>query len=117
MPFLEHDGVPRELPLGDTMVGGGSQADWRLQTINLAPRHFTVRVDGDGGPTLTAYGLQGVELNRPELTGATALAHGDEIIAGAGICVYLARIDGPAATSASTAPSAATGVDTSTAMP
>jgi len=102
MPFLEHDGVTRELPLGDTMVGGGSQADWRLQTINLAPRHFTVRVGSDATAVLTAYGMQIVELNGAELTGPASLAHGDEVIAGAGIFVYLARIDAPTAAAAPT---------------
>jgi len=100
MPFLEHDGVTRELPLGDTMVGGGSQADWRLQLINLAPRHFTVRVDGSGGAVLTAYGTQVVEINGVATAAPHPLAHGDEVIAGAGIFVYLARIDGAGAIAA-----------------
>ena len=93
MSFLEHDGVTRELPVGDTMVGGGSQADWRLQTINLAPRHFTVRADSSGSAVLTAYGTQVVEINGEAVTAPHPLAHGDEIIAGVGIFVYLARID------------------------
>lgn len=95
MPFLEHDGVTRELTAGETMVGAGSQAGWRLQTINLAPRHFTVSVGSDGQAVLSPYGTQPVEINGTPLTGTHTLEHGDEIIAGAGIFVYLARLDAP----------------------
>jgi pSer/pThr/pTyr-binding forkhead associated (FHA) protein len=95
MPFLEHDGVTRELTAGETLVGAGSQAGWRLQTINLAPRHFTVSVSSDGQAVLSPYGTQPVEVNGTALSGAHPLAHGDEIIAGAGIFVYLARLDAP----------------------
>jgi hypothetical protein len=95
MPFLEHDGVTRELTAGETMVGAGSQAGWRLQTINLAPRHFTVSVGSDGQAVLSPYGTQPVEVNGTQLTGTHPLEHGDEIIAGAGIFVYLARLDAP----------------------
>jgi pSer/pThr/pTyr-binding forkhead associated (FHA) protein len=95
MPFLEHDGVTRELTAGETMVGAGSQAGWRLQTINLAPRHFTVSVSGDGHAVLSAYGAQPVEVNGTPLSGPHPLEHGDEIIAGAGIFIYLARLDAP----------------------
>jgi pSer/pThr/pTyr-binding forkhead associated (FHA) protein len=95
MPFLEHDGVTRELTAGETMVGAGSQAGWRLQTINLAPRHFTVSVASDGHATLSPYGTQPVEVNGTPLAGAHTLEHGDEIIAGAGIFIYLERLDAP----------------------
>jgi predicted component of type VI protein secretion system len=95
MPFLEHDGVTRELVAGDTMVGAGSQAGWRLQTINLAPRHFTVTVAADGAVSVAPYGTQMVEVNGATLTSPHTLEHGDEIIAGVGIFVYLARIDAP----------------------
>jgi predicted component of type VI protein secretion system len=95
MPFLEHDGVTRELRAGETMVGAGSQAGWRLQTINLAPRHFIVSVAADGAVAISPYGTQTVEVNGATLAAPHTLEHGDEIIAGAGIFVYLARIDAP----------------------
>jgi pSer/pThr/pTyr-binding forkhead associated (FHA) protein len=95
MPFLEHDGVTRELPAGETMVGAGSQAGWRLQTINLAPRHFIVSVAADGAVVISPYGAQTIEVNGLTLVAPYTLEHGDEIIAGAGIFVYLARIDAP----------------------
>ncbi len=95
MPFLEHDGVTLELTAVETMVGAGSQAGWRLQTINLAPRLFTVSVGGDGQAVLSPYGAQPLEVNGAPLSGPHPLAHGDEIIAGAGIFVYLARLDAP----------------------
>jgi predicted component of type VI protein secretion system len=104
MPYLDHDGVKHELPPGDTLVGSGSDAGWRLQTINLAPRHFTVNVDGAGVVVLTPHSTHDVDVNGETLTAARALQHNDEIIAGAGIFTFLASADGaPAATAAPTA--------------
>lgn len=96
MPFLEHDGVTRELPPGDTLVGSGSEADWRLQTINLAPRHFLVSVDPAGQATLSSVRAQDVDVNGEPLSAPRALAQGDEIIAGAGVFAYFQSLQ-PAA--------------------
>jgi len=93
MPYLEHDGVTRELAAGDTLVGSGSEVDWRLETINLAPRHFSVHVDAAGSAVLTPYRLREVEINGSVATGPHPLAHGDEIIAGAGIFAYLQALE------------------------
>jgi pSer/pThr/pTyr-binding forkhead associated (FHA) protein len=96
MPFLEHDGVTRELPQGDTLVGSGSEADWRLLTINLAPRHFMVSVDAAGVTTLSTVRAQDVEVNGEAITAPRVLAHGDEVIAGAGVFAYHQSVE-PAA--------------------
>jgi pSer/pThr/pTyr-binding forkhead associated (FHA) protein len=93
MPYLEHDGVTRELPQGETMVGSGSEVDWRLQTINIAPRHFTVHVDNAGVTVLTPYRTHDVDVNGTPVTTPRALTHGDEIIAGAGIFAFLQTLD------------------------
>jgi predicted component of type VI protein secretion system len=100
MPYLENDGVRHELPPGDTLVGSASDANWRLQTINLAPRHFTVNVDGAGAVVLTPHQAHDVDVNGETLTGAHVLRHGDEIIAGAGIFTFLDAPDGAGATAA-----------------
>ena len=78
MPYLEHDGVTRELPQGQTLVGSGSDVDWRLQTINVAPRHFAVHVDSAGVAVLTPYRTHDVDVNgapvtRAPRTGSTAM--------------------------------------------
>jgi hypothetical protein len=106
MPYLEHDGVTRELPRGDTLVGSASDVDWRLQTINLAPRHFTVHVDDAGIAVLAPLRAQDVDVNGTTLTTARALQHNDEIIAGAGIFTFLETLDGTAPATSPTAASA-----------
>lgn len=88
----------RELARGDTAVGSGADADWRLQTINLAPRHFTVHVEESGSVLLSPYRAHDVDVNGETLTAPCTLQHNDEIIAGAGIFTFLATLDGPAPT-------------------
>jgi hypothetical protein len=100
MPYLEHDGVTRELPHGETLVGSGSDVDWRLQTINLAPRHFTVHVDAAGVAVLAPCRARDVDVNGTAVTGPRALAQGDEIIAGAGIFAFLQALEPVAPTPA-----------------
>jgi FHA domain-containing protein len=102
MPFLEHDGVTRELAIGDTLVGSGSEADWRLQTINMAPRHFSVHVDESGATVLTALRAQDVDVNGSSLSAPCALADGDEIIAGAGIFTFHQQLEPPVPAAAPT---------------
>ncbi len=102
MPYLEHDGVRHELPPGDTLVGSASDANWRLQTINLAPRHFTVHVDGAGVVVLTPHRAHDVDVNGETLTEPHVLRHNDEIIAGAGIFTYLDAPDAAAAVATAT---------------
>src|SRR5579872_3954579 len=93
MPYLEHDGVTRELPPGETLIGSGSEVDWRLQTINLAPRHFSIRVDEAGAAVVTPYRSHDVDVNGETLTSSHTLNHGDEIIAGAGIFSYVQTLE------------------------
>jgi hypothetical protein len=86
-------------------VGSASDANWRLQTINLAPRHFTVHVDGAGVVVLTPHRAHDVDVNGETLTEPHVLRHNDEIIAGAGIFTYL---DAPDEAAAAAAASSAT---------
>ena len=48
MGFIEYRGEVRELTPGETVVGSGSQAGWRLQQADLAARHFAVTTGLDG---------------------------------------------------------------------
>ncbi|HKG93273.1 MAG TPA: FHA domain-containing protein, partial [Gemmatimonadaceae bacterium] len=84
MPFLEHEGNTRELTAGDTLVGSGSQADWRLQNVDLAARHFSVVVGSDGRVLLKPYSAQNVVVvnGRQVPLAGVSLADGDVIAAG-----------------------------------
>lgn len=103
MPYLEHDGALHELPRGDTAIGSGTDVDWRLQTINLAPRHFAVRVEDSGSVVLTPFRAHDVDVNGETLTAPRTLQHNDEIIAGAGIFTFLASLDAPTSAASSQA--------------
>jgi hypothetical protein len=97
MPFLELDGNPeldnnpRELG-AETIVGSGSQAAWRVQGLDLAARHFTVRMNGDGQAHVHPVSAQSVViLNGDQVpTGGSVVKHGDVISAGSARFVYLA---------------------------
>ena len=49
MPYLELNGDVHELSDGETTVGSGAQATWRLAAHDLAARHFVVMVDPSSG--------------------------------------------------------------------
>lgn len=91
MPFLQRDGERRELPPGDTAVGSGTQATWRIQNADLSARHFTITVHGGGPALLRPHPSHGIlVLNGRQVPhGGTALAHGDVIAAGAARFVYV----------------------------
>ena len=93
MPFLEFDGTARELPRGDTVVGSGSQAAWRVQDAGLAARHFTIAIDQAGIATLSPASTQSVVvINGRQLgTAGVALRDGDRISAGAAHFVFAER--------------------------
>lgn len=84
MPFLEHEETTRELTSGDTLVGSGSQADWRLQNFDLAARHFSVVVGSDGRVVLKPYSAQNVVVinGRQVPLAGVALSDGDVVAAG-----------------------------------
>jgi pSer/pThr/pTyr-binding forkhead associated (FHA) protein len=93
MPFLLRNGDIRELPTGETAVGSGTQAAWRIQNADLSPRHFTITVHRDGTAVLHPHSSQGIlVLNGRQVPhdGAT-VAHGDVIAAGAARFVYVAE--------------------------
>lgn len=84
MPFLEHEGNTREITRGETLVGSGSQAAWRLQNVDLAARHFTVHADSEGATRLkpsSAHNIVVVNGRQVGLEGIK-LEHGDTIDAG-----------------------------------
>lgn len=92
MPYLSIGDDTRELRAGETLVGSGTQATWRLSNADLAARHFSVVVPAGGGrATLRPASPQGiVVVNGRQVSGSgVELAHGDVIGAGGGRFTYL----------------------------
>ncbi|MFL5575790.1 MAG: FHA domain-containing protein [Gemmatimonadaceae bacterium] len=91
MPFLQRNTVLHELPTGDTSVGSGTQAAWRIQNADLSARHFTITVH-EGTAILRPHSSQGILVvnGRQVPHHGTTLAHGDVIAAGAARFVYIA---------------------------
>ena len=90
MPYLHLDGGTRPLPPGETIVGSGAMATWRVPNQNLAARHFTVRVGDDGRATLCPFSAQHVVVIAGRQVGVDGqeLADGDTIAAGSAHFVY-----------------------------
>lgn len=98
MPYLELNGGERhELPVGDTIIGSGAQAGWRLPNVDLAARHFAISVDRNGEATLRPATSQNVVVvNGHQATlQPLALCQGDRIEAGDATFTYLADPDAP----------------------
>ncbi len=112
MPFLEHEENTREITSGETLVGSGSQAGWRLQTSDLAARHFSIGVNGDGA-TVKPYSAQNIVVvnGRQVALSGVRLADGDQISAGSAHFVYIEDVNKPRTASAAVAGSAAYLVD------
>ncbi|MEP6691546.1 MAG: FHA domain-containing protein [Gemmatimonadaceae bacterium] len=94
MPLLELDGnpdiEPREITGGETIVGSGSQATWRIPRMDLAARHFSVRMDGPGATIVPASSQNIVILNGRQVpTEGAPLGSGDVIGAGSARFIYL----------------------------
>ena len=97
MPFLEYDGTTRALAPGETLVGSGSQATWRVTSADLAARHFSIIVDGSGAATLRPYSPQNiVVVNGRQVPGnGVGLTTGDRVAAGSTLFHFLASENSP----------------------
>lgn len=79
----------RELRDGETIVGGGADADWRVTSADLMPRHFAVLVYGLNASLKPASPDNVVVVNGKQIgTAPCALNDGDEILAGSGRFVF-----------------------------
>ena len=47
MPWLATEGAAHQLADGETLVGSGPHAAWRLVSHDLAPKHFIVTMRGE----------------------------------------------------------------------
>src|SRR5690348_4946588 len=75
----------RELRDGELVVGSGADADWRIGTADLMPRHFTITVYDLNASLRSASRDNVVVVNDKQLVGVPHLLNdGDVIWAGAG---------------------------------
>src|ERR1043166_4594119 len=83
MPWLATEGSAHQIGEGDTIVGSGPHAAWRLVSQDLAARHFVVTRRGDH-VTICAAGVESVVAvnGQPIGTSPTTLHDGDMIDAG-----------------------------------
>lgn len=89
MAWLAFGSLTRKLHDGETVVGGGADADWRVPTADLMPRHFVLNVHGLNASVRPSSTDVVVVLNGKQLAGSSALLNdGDVIAAGAGTFVY-----------------------------
>ena len=89
MAWLAFGPLTRELRDGEIVVGGGAEADWRVTTADLMPRHFILTVHGLNTSVRPGSADVVVVVNGKQLTGSSALLNeGDVIAAGAGTFAY-----------------------------
>lgn len=83
MPWLTTAGAARQLTDGETLVGSGTHADWRLVGHDLAPRHFTIGSVGNRVTVRPATAEAVVAVNGRQVGQAPSDLHdGDTIDAG-----------------------------------
>jgi pSer/pThr/pTyr-binding forkhead associated (FHA) protein len=89
MPWLALGTTVRELPEGETVVGSGADADWRVSSTDLNPRHFVVRVSA-GTMVVIDPGAHDnvVAMNGRQLVAPTQLQDGSTIFAGSGVFAF-----------------------------
>ena len=109
MPFIEYQGEVRELTPGETYVGSGTQAAWRIQNADLAARHFALVTDAGATRVRCHSGQHIVAVNgRPVGSEAVALRAGDVVSAGSARFLYLDRAEAARPAGWEEAPAAAT---------
>jgi pSer/pThr/pTyr-binding forkhead associated (FHA) protein len=97
MPWIAFGMMTRELRDGEIVVGSATDADWRVTTADLAPRHFVVAVRGSAVSVRPTTTDNVVVVNGEQLgdSGRT-LRDGDLVSAGSGRFAY--NVDGPRTT-------------------
>ena len=89
MPWIAFGMMTRELRDGTTVIGSATDADWRVTTADLAPRHFVLAIRGSSvavrpSTTENVVVVNGEQLHEPE----RMLRDGDVIAAGSGRFAY-----------------------------
>lgn len=89
MTWLAFGLMSRELTDGETVVGSGTAADWRVATADLMPRHFVMVVSGQKVLVKPASSDVVVVVNGTQIIGdQPVLTDGDVISAGGGNFVF-----------------------------
>jgi len=89
MPWVALGTLTRRLAEGETVVGGGADADWRVTSADLMPRHVVLTVHGLNTSIRPMSDDVVVAVNGKQLGGEYHLLNdGDEIAAGRGRFVY-----------------------------
>jgi predicted component of type VI protein secretion system len=89
MAWLATEGAAHQLADGDTLVGSGPNAAWRLVSHDLAPRHFIITKQGDRVTVRAATVESVVAVNgRQAGTSPAELRDGDKIDAGSARFAY-----------------------------
>jgi pSer/pThr/pTyr-binding forkhead associated (FHA) protein len=87
--WLATGSATRELRDGEIVVGGGADADWRVTSADLMPRHFTLLVHGLNAQLRPTSAESVVVVNGAQLDQMPYVLHdGDEILAGSGRFVF-----------------------------
>jgi len=97
MPWIAFGMMTRELREGDIVVGSAGDADWRVTTADLAPRHFKLSMRGNVVSVQPTSADNVVVVNGGQIgEGDTALRDGDVISVGSGRFAY--NVDAPRTT-------------------
>lgn len=89
MAWLSDGLTAHELHDGEVIVGSGSEADWRVASADLMPRHFLLLVHGLNASIRPFTTDNVVVVNGRQVSGAPWTLHdGDVIAAGSGRFVY-----------------------------
>jgi pSer/pThr/pTyr-binding forkhead associated (FHA) protein len=89
MTWLAFGLMTRELTNGETVVGSGTDANWRIATADLGPRHFVLVVNGQSALVTPSSSDVVVVVNGVQLRDEPqALKDGDIISAGSGTFIY-----------------------------
>jgi len=82
--WLTLGSTTRELRNGEVVVGSGADADWRIPTADLMPRHFTVTVYDLNASLKPTTRDNVVAVNGKQVASTCVLHDGDVILAGNG---------------------------------
>lgn len=89
MAWLAFDALTRELRDGELTVGSGADAEWRIVTADLVPRHFVVVSHGGEVSIRPCSSDSVVVVNGEQLRGVPhRLADGETVLAGSGVFLF-----------------------------
>ena len=89
MPWLWLNGLTFELSRNETIVGSGTNAGWRIPSVDLRPRHFVVELKNGRAAVRPFSPHEVITVNGHQAAGEPVpLADGDVIAAGSAVFAY-----------------------------